>query len=189
MGKKSKKSLRFALLLENGSELLSATLAIRYCLNHNHEVLVISPKGDHIRTWNRDNWGDMLTVNESTPKDSEGFDVLVIPGGVASALKLRSDRRTVVFVRSFLSQKKILIAENYAIQVLLESPSIKNHEVTSPEPIKTDVENAGCKWSGDFICFDGNLVTCQESVDLGKVLQQLTPARKKVDKVKPMTLK
>ncbi len=179
MAAKGKKSLKFALLLENGSELLSATLAIRYFLNHNQEVIVISPKGDHIRTWNRDNWGDMLTVNESTPKDSEGFDGLVIPGGMASALKLRSDRRSVAFVRSFLSQKKILIAENYAVQVLLESPSIKNHKVTSPEPIKTDVENAGCKWSRDFICFDGNLVTCQESVDLGQVLKQLTGAPKK----------
>lgn len=182
MATKNKKGLKFALLLEDGSELLSASLAIRYFLNHKNEVIVISPKGNHVRTWNHDNWGDMLTVNVSCPKNSTGFDGLFISGGMASALKFRSDRRTVEFVRSFLSQKKILIAENYAVQVLLESASIKNYVVTSPIAIKTDIVNAGCKWSDDVICYDNNLVTCQESLEIGQVLQQLIhPGKKQQD--------
>ncbi len=179
MGTKDKKDLRFALLLDDGSELLSATLAIRYFLKNKVEVIVLSPKGNHVRTWNHDIWGDVLTVNESCPKNSSGFDGLFISGGMASALKLRSDRRAVEFVRSFLSQQKILIAENYAVQVLLESPSIKNHVVTSPLAIKTDVVNAGCNWSDDVICYDGNLVTCQESMEIGQALQQLLQPGKK----------
>ncbi len=173
-GKSKIKSL--ALLVADGSESVSIEHALKFCKKADISITVLSPEGKHIRSWDVDAWGDVHTVGEAVRKNSDGFDMLYIPGGMAAASKLRMHKKTVGFVRSFLTKGKPLLAENYALQILLEIPSLKARTVTSPRPIMTDVINAGCVWIDEEISSDKNLYTSQKNMEAGSIIRNLESA-------------
>ena len=61
---------------------------------------VVSPKEDQVRGWKFTEWGEQVTV-DVTLKDAsaDGYDALLLPGGVMNPDRLRMEPKAVEFVK------------------------------------------------------------------------------------------
>lgn len=131
--------------------------------------VIVSDRSDQIRGWKGDGWSDPVGVDMSI-EDALGradeFDALLIPGGLASPDILRRNENAVKFTRSFFESGKPVGAICHGPQVLIECDVLTGREVTSNEAIKTDMKNAGARWSDQECVCDQALVTARSPEDL-----------------------
>lgn len=105
---------------------------------------------------------DMLVADV----DSDDFDALVLPGGVANPDKLRLDRRTVELVREFFDDGKVVAAICHAPWLLVEADVADGLRVTSWPSVRTDLANAGATVMDEAVVIDGNLITSRKPGDI-----------------------
>ena len=118
------------------------------------------------------------------PDQAGEFDALVIPGGLKSPDKLRTDPPAVAFVNRFVSDGRPIAAICHGPALLLEAGGVRGRTVTSYPSLRTDVVNAGGTWVNEEVWVDGNLVTSRRPEDIPafcrafiEVLCTLTPPR------------
>lgn len=97
---------------------------------------------------------------------ADQFDGLVIPGGCVGADKLRADKATVDFVRSFFEQAKPVGVICHAPWLLVEAEVLQGRTVTSYPTVRKDIENAGGTWVDKEVVVDKGLVTSRNPKDL-----------------------
>jgi len=71
--------------------------------------------------------------------DTEEFDALVIPGGVANPDKMRMQGRAVQIVEEFMDDGKIVAAICHGPWLLVEADVVDGRKVTSWPSIRTDL--------------------------------------------------
>ncbi len=98
--------------------------------------------------------------------DTERYDGLVLPGGVANGDALRTASDAVDFVHEFIESGKPVAAICHAIWTLIEADAVKGRELTSWPSLQTDVRNAGGTWVDREVVVDGNLVTSRKPDDI-----------------------
>lgn len=102
--------------------------------------------------------------------DHEGFDALVLPGGVANPDLLRTDDAAVAFVREFMRSKRPVAAVCHAPWVLTETGELEGRRLTSWPSLRTDLVNAGAEWVDEEVVVDatgaGPLITSRNPGDL-----------------------
>jgi protease I len=130
-------------------------------------VQVVSPDGAEIRGWKQKQWGDTVAVDvklaDARPED---FVALVLPGGVINPDRLRTLPEAVEFVRAFDRAGKPLAAICHGPWMLVESGAAKGREVTSWPSLRTDLENAGARWTDAEVVTDGHLITSRKPDDI-----------------------
>lgn len=158
---------KVAILATHGfeeSELISPQQAL---LDAGAEVHVIAPEKGKIKAWKGDNWGVEVpvdyTLQEVQPSD---YDALVLPGGVMNPDKLRGEPEAVAFARHFIEKGKPLAAICHGPQTLIETGLLRGREMTSYASVKTDLENAGARWTDQEVVVDQGLVTSRTPDDL-----------------------
>ena len=104
-----------------------------------------------------------LTLDEV---DTEEFDALVLPGGVANPDKLRLEARAVDIVGEFMDDEKIVAAICHAPWLLVEADVVDGRRVTSWPSVRTDLENAGGDVVDEEVVVDGNLITSRKPDDI-----------------------
>ena len=104
-----------------------------------------------------------LTFDETRAED---FDALVIPGGVKNPDTLRTQKRAVELVRDFASQGKPIAAICHGPWLLVEADVLKDRQATSYPSIRTDLENAGAKWTDSEVVVDNGIVTSRKPSDI-----------------------
>lgn len=77
---------------------------------------------------------------------ADGFDALVLPGGVANPDALRMNARAVGFTRSFFEAGKPVAAICHAPWTLVEADVLRGRTLTSWPSLATDIRNAGGTW-------------------------------------------
>ncbi|MGW7320078.1 type 1 glutamine amidotransferase domain-containing protein [Streptomyces sp. NPDC054865] len=77
---------------------------------------------------------------------SDGYDALVLPGGVANPDALRTDEKAVGFVRDFFTAGKPVAAICHAPWTLVEADVLRGRTLTSWPSLATDIRNAGGTW-------------------------------------------
>jgi protease I len=101
---------------------------------------------------------------------ADGYDALVLPGGVANPDLLRTDRRAVAFVRAFFDAGKPVAAICHAAWTLVEADVVRGRTLTSWPSVRTDLVNAGAHWVDEevHICTEGPnvLITSRKPADL-----------------------
>ncbi len=128
---------------------------------------VVSPGGESIRGWNEQDWGETVKVDVPLNKArAEDYDALVLPGGVMNPDKLRQDKKAVEFVRSFFEAGKPVAAICHGPWMLVEADVVRGRRVTSWPSLKTDLRNAGAKWTDEQVVVDQGLVTSRKPADL-----------------------
>lgn len=128
---------------------------------------VVSLKSGTIQGMNHDKPGDKITVDtvlDSTSVDD--FDALLLPGGVANPDKLRTVEAAVSFVRSFFEAGKPVAAICHGPWLLVEADVVDGRKVTSWPSLKTDLKNAGAKWTDEQVVTDHGLVTSRKPDDI-----------------------
>ncbi|CAL9313317.1 MULTISPECIES: type 1 glutamine amidotransferase domain-containing protein [unclassified Streptomyces] len=108
------------------------------------------------------------TVDEVSP---DGYDALVLPGGVANPDALRMDEKAVAFVRGFFEAGKPVAAICHAPWTLVEADVVRGRRLTSWPSLRTDIRNAGGEWVDEEVVVsrDGSgttLVTSRKPDDL-----------------------
>lgn len=165
MSKLSNKKV--AILATDGFEEIELTSPKAALEEAGAQVDVIAPKAGNIKAWKHTDWGMEINVDrqlsDANPSD---YDALMLPGGVMNPDKLRMEKDAVAFAAHFFEQGKPIAAICHGPQTLIETGMLKGKEVTSYPSLKTDLENAGAKWTDKEVIVDMGLVTSRTPDDL-----------------------
>lgn len=98
------------------------------------------------------------------------FDALVLPGGTLNADALRGDQIATSLVRAFAAEGKPVAAICHAPWLLVETGLAEGRQLTSVPTIRTDLTNAGGRWSDEPVVVDDTgghrLITSRTPDDL-----------------------
>ncbi len=106
--------------------------------------------------------GDRL-LTDVRPED---YDLLFVPGGLASPDHMRMSEPHVAFVRSFMQARKPTAFICHGPWLLAESGMAAGRTVTSWPAIRGDLERAGAKWRDEAVVVDDFLVTSRKPDDV-----------------------
>lgn len=98
--------------------------------------------------------------------DTDDYDALVLPGGVANPDKMRMEDEAVEIVADFMEDDKVVAAICHGPWLLVEADAVDGRQVTSWPSIRTDLENAGADVEDAAVVIDGNLITSRNPDDL-----------------------
>ena len=91
--------------------------------------------------------GNMFDVDVTTAEAKvEDFEALVLPGGVANADQLRSDRAAVDLVRQFFDSGRPVAVICHGAWAIVEADRARDRTMTSWPTLQTDIRNAGGTW-------------------------------------------
>lgn len=109
--------------------------------------LLASPKTGTAQAMNHLDKADVFQVDLTTSElSTDGFDAVVLPGGVANPDQLRLDSSAVAFVKAMATQGKPIAAICHGPWTLVEGDLVRGRTLTSWPSLKTDISNAGGKW-------------------------------------------
>lgn len=173
---------RILILATNGFEQSELTVPRDELRKAGARVDVASPDGKPIRGWKMKDWGDTIAVDhkivEVNPAD---YDALVLPGGQMNPDQLRINQDAMNIVRSFVDQQKVIAAICHGPWLLIEANAVRGRDVTSFKSIRTDVENAGGRWSDKEVVTDRGLITSRSPDDLpafvSKIIEEIGEGR------------
>jgi protease I len=173
---------KVAILATDGfeqSELLEPLKALRAA---GADALIVSPKAGRIKAWNHTHWGEEVEVDFTLEQtEADGFDALVLPGGVMNPDQLRMEPKAVQFVKDFALTRKPIAAICHGPWLLIEADVVDGRRVTSWPSLKTDLRNAGAQWVDAEVVTDRGLVTSRNPDDLPafnrKMIEEIAEGR------------
>lgn len=133
------------------------------------ETFVISPADSQVTGWDGEanDFGDSFDVDVALDEaNAEGYDALLLPGGVKNPDTLRTLPKAVAFARAFFEAGKPVAAICHGPQLLIEADVVRGRKVTSYPSIKKDLINAGASWSDEAVVTDQGLVTSRRPDDI-----------------------
>lgn len=145
-------------------------------------ALIVSPEAGQVQGKHRGAAGRKFAVDVPLDQaDADSFDALLLPGGVANPDRLRINAKAVAFVRRFVVQSKPIAAICHGPWTLIEAGAVRGRRVTSWPSLKTDLVNAGARWSDQEVVVDEGLVTSRKPDDLpafnAKMLEEFAEGR------------
>lgn len=132
------------------------------------KVCVVSPSDDPIRGVIGLEWQD-ATVDVDQRLESaspDGFDALVLPGGVYNPDTLRQNGKVISFVKEMVGAGKPVAAICHGPWLLAEAGVVKSRRIASYPSIRTDVTNAGATWVDEAVVVDRPIITSRTPDDL-----------------------
>jgi protease I len=131
------------------------------------DPVLVSPKNEPIQAAQHADKGDTFGVDVGIDlADPDGYDGLVLPGGVANPDKLRMDPRVVSFIRSFFEAGKPVAVMCHGPWTLVEADVVRGRTLTSYPSLQTDIRNAGGTWVDEEVHVDRGLVSSRRPDDL-----------------------
>jgi len=143
---------------------------------------IVSPVPGEVQSARHGAPGGMFRVDAVLGQTHAGeYDALLLPGGVASPDRLRIMPAAVAFVKHFVESGKPIAAICHGPWTLIEAGGARGRRLTSWPSLKTDLVNAGAKWTDEPVVVDGVLVTSRRPDDLpvfnAKMLEAFAASR------------
>jgi protease I len=161
------KGKRVAALVANGFEQDELTQPREALLAAGATVAVVSPEKDEVRGWNHTQWGTSVKVDRALDEARpEGYDALLLPGGVMNPDRLRMNPKAVEFVRRFFDEGKPIAVICHGSWTLVEAGVLRGVKMTSYPSIKTDLVNAGAQWTDQEVVVDRGIVSSRRPSDI-----------------------
>jgi deglycase len=128
--------------------------------------LVSTGKGK-VQAFNHLDKADTFPVDRTVREaESDEYDALVLPGGVANPDFLRMDEDAVAFIRGFFEQAKPVAVICHGPWTLVEADVLRGRTITSWPSLQTDIRNAGGTWVDEQVVVDQGLVSSRKPDDL-----------------------
>jgi protease I len=143
---------------------------------------LISLSDGEIQAFNHLDKGDVFSVDHAVGDvTADGYDGLVLPGGVANPDALRADDDAVAFVRTFFEQGKPVGVICHGPWTLVEADVVDGRTLTSWPSLQTDIRNAGGNWVDQEVHVDNGLVSSRKPDDLpafcAKLVEELAEGK------------
>ncbi|SAI66359.1 General stress protein 18 [Bordetella ansorpii] len=98
--------------------------------------------------------------------DAEGFDAIVLPGGLVNPDKMRMQPKAIALIAAFARQGKPVAAICHAPWLLIEADLLRGRRATGWYSVRKDMENAGATVVDEAVVVDGNLITSRMPDDI-----------------------
>lgn len=136
---------------------------------------IVSLEPGEIRGWKDKEWSKSVRVDRTVDQVSVGdYDSLIIPGGTMNPDILRTNARAVEFVKEFVESGKAVGAICHGPWMLVEANAVQGRRVTSWPSVKTDLQNAGARWSDAEVVTDQGIVTSRKPADIPAFARKMT---------------
>jgi protease I len=158
---------RIAVLVANGFEQVEMTEPVKALKQAGARVDIVSPEAAQVTGHKHFDKGDSFPVD--VPLDRarpDGYDGLLIPGGVHSPDRLRTDKKALDFVRSFFEAGKPVAAICHGPQLLISAGVVEGCEMTGYKAIQIDLRNAGATVYDREVVVDQGVVTSRSPDDI-----------------------
>jgi deglycase len=158
---------KIAFLAADGVEEIELTEPWRAIEETGGTPRLVSLEAGSIQSFQQDEKGKTFPVDEAVQQaDPDGFDGLVLPGGVANPDRLRLDRDAVAFVKSFVDSGKPIGVICHGPWTLVEAGVVDGRTLTSYPSLRTDIENAGGNWVDEEVHVEDGIVSSRKPDDL-----------------------
>ncbi|KZE94484.1 MULTISPECIES: type 1 glutamine amidotransferase domain-containing protein [unclassified Agromyces] len=158
---------KVAFLVTDGFEQVELTEPWNAIKGAGAEVDLVSPTEGTVLGMNHIDKGDTFDVDRLvTEASADGYDALVLPGGVVNADHLRMDDASVAFARAFFEQHKPVAVICHGAWTLVEADVVRGRTLTSYPSLQTDLRNAGADWVDEEVVVDQGLVSSRNPDDL-----------------------
>ncbi len=128
---------------------------------------VVSPAQGEVQGWKHFDAGARVRVDVPLEQaDSQQYEALVLPGGVANPDQLRMNPKAVSFVREFFDAGKPVAVICHGPWTLIEAQVVRGRTLTSWPSLRTDLTNAGANWVDREVVVDNGLVSSRRPDDL-----------------------
>ncbi len=159
--------LKVAILVTDGFEQVELTEPRKALDAAGAQTVLVSPKDGEVQGVNHDKPADKAKVDLPLAQaDADGFDALLLPGGVMNPDQLRMNPQAVDFVRAFFQAGKPVAAICHGPWTVIEAGQARGRRMTSWPSLKTDLKNAGADYVDETVVVDRNLVTSRKPDDL-----------------------
>lgn len=173
--------VRVLMMATNGFEQDELMLPRQALIDAGAQVTLAALDTDPITGEKGGEKGKSITPDTTVDEvETENYDALVLPGGVANPDKLRMNARAVEIVGEFMDDEKIVAAICHGPWLLVEADVVEGREVTSWPSIRTDLENAGADVVDREVVVDENLITSRKPDDIPAFNRAVIEALQKV---------
>lgn len=159
--------IRVAILVGNGFEQVEMEKPRHALEQAGARTFLVSPQKSQVQGVNHDDKGDAfpvdVTISEANPAE---FDALLIPGGVKSPDRLRTNNKAVLFVQAIHTARKPIAVICHGPWMLVETGIVRGRRVTSWPSLRTDIINAGGDWVDQPVVRDDLFVTSRKPDDI-----------------------
>jgi protease I len=156
-----------AILVADGFEQVELTEPKKALEQAGAKTEIVSPAKGKVKGWNHTDWGQELPVDVPLDQaEPDGYDALLLPGGVMNPDKLRANPAAVRFVKHFFQAGKPVAAICHGPQVLISANTLRGRTLTCWPSIAIDVKNAGGLYVDKPVVEDGNLITSRKPDDV-----------------------
>ncbi len=130
-------------------------------------VDILAPSDGSVRAWNRGEWGEYFKVDGLIFRvTASEYSGLLLPGGVINSDHLRLHKPAITLVSEFMVHRKPVAAICHAPWLLIEANSVFGRALTSYPSLRTDLQNAGARWTDREVVVDHSIVTSRRPADL-----------------------
>ncbi|CDN55576.1 Intracellular protease YhbO [Neorhizobium galegae bv. officinalis bv. officinalis str. HAMBI 1141] len=175
-------SANILILAADGYERSELRVPLEELKNRGAAVKIASIKAGEIKSWDRKDWGDSVSVDlQAKNVKAEDFDALVLPGGQINPDILRDNEDAMKVVRDFVKSGKPVAAICHGPWLLVEADALRGRKATSYHSIRTDVRNAGASWKNEAVVVDNGIITSRSPEDLpqfvAKIVEEVQEGR------------
>ncbi|MCJ9669216.1 type 1 glutamine amidotransferase [Neorhizobium sp. BETTINA12A] len=175
-------SANILILAADGYERSELRVPLEELKNRGAAVKIASIKAGEIKSWDRKDWGDSVSVDlQAKNVKAEDFDALVLPGGQINPDILRDNEDAMKVVRDFVKSGKPVAAICHGPWLLVEADALRGRKATSYHSIRTDVRNAGASWKDEAVVVDNGIITSRSPEDLpqfvAKIVEEVQEGR------------
>ncbi len=130
-------------------------------------VEVVSVEAGEIQGFQHMERGRAIKVDRTLKEArADDYDAILIPGGLFSPDKLRTNKDALHFTAAFVNQRKPVFAICHGPQVLISAGAAKDRKMTAVKAVQKDLENAGADVRDEAVVVDHGLVTSRTPDDL-----------------------
>ena len=137
-------------------------------------TLVVSPTTGPVGRvvgWTGQEGGTEIPVDVPSLSGAAGeFDAAVVPGGGASADRIRAEAASQTFLQHFLDQARPIGFVGEALRVAIAFGMTTGRRVAAPSALRQELDGASIAWSDEPYVSDAHLITCRSSADLPSFL-------------------
>jgi len=161
------KGKKIAILVADGFEQVELTEPKKALEEAGAQTQIVSPAEGQVKGWEHTEWGDRFPVDVPLAQaKADGYDALLLPGGVMNPDKLRRNPQALQFVKAFFDARKPVAAICHGPWTLIDAGVVQGRKMTSYESIQTDLKNAGAQWVDQEVVTDNGLVTSRKPDDI-----------------------